>query len=93
MKMDHTRIQQRSRDLRTGVWSSWSQCQEQAEGAAALAILRSQGELFGTLTLTESAGVECEEYRLDPMVRAQILEHSEKKMVRTSDLHPVADAE
>jgi len=86
MKLDHTRIQQRSRSLATATWSPWSQCQDEVEARSALAILVSQAEMFGTLTLTESGGEKCEEYRVDPMLKAQILEHAEMIVVRTSDL-------
>ena len=86
MKLDHTRIQQRSRDLAMGTWSPWSQCQNEVEARSALAILQSQGEMFGTLTLTASGGEKCEEYRVDPMLKAQIHEHSEERVVRISDL-------
>jgi hypothetical protein len=42
--------------------------------------------MFGTLTLTASGSEKCEEYRVDPMLKAQILEHSEERVVRISDL-------
>ncbi len=87
MKLGHARVQERYRDLAMGTWSPWSQCQNELEASSALAILQSQGELFGTLTLTESSGEKCREYRVDPMIKAQFLEHSEERVVRISDLH------
>lgn len=81
------KMQQREKDYLSERWSEWKGCDGSDKSAlSAYVILRGEGELFGTVTLTDSAGVECHQYKLDPMVRAQLLEHAEERIIPVSSM-------